>query len=416
MLISRTITSTIIGSLKERDLVEVAATPGSGLSTLLSGLVERSPFGRGVLIQGSLPRAAAALVAASESAALIAVDDADDSVAALAAELSASRPAATGGPRFVVGRRRRPLAAAQRLAWVGRLAAGDGAPAARAAAVAAAPACDEAIPLGPLSLFEAGPGSLKKHWFRGGFPGAYFAADDAAAMDYLQAYAGSLADELASRRRDGLRRADALAIFSELAAAQGRAFNASAAAVRLGTTAPTVERFVSRLTALGLIRYLPARQAAKARAQPRIYFRDQGLAHALLGARSASDAILHGQEAAASWQAYAVEQVTVAIAAGEPAGAPQPASAAAPRPELYYVESPDRASLDLILARDGRPLACAVFRRFPSQAAPRGAGNLAERIGIERRFVVCPEGRPRPLTRGFVELGLARFIELAAGW
>lgn len=416
MLISRAITSAIIRSLKERDLIEVAATPGSGLSTLLTGLVERSPFGRGVLIRGSLPRAAAALVAASESAALIAVDDADDGVAALSAELSASRPAATGGPRFVVGRRRRPLAAARRLVSAGRLAAGDGVPAAKAAAIASVPACAEAASLGPLSLFEAGPGSLKKHWFRGGLPGAYFAADDAAAMDYLQAYAGSLADELASRRRDGLRRADALALLSDLAAGQGRAFNASAAAVRLGTTAPTVERFVSRLVALGLIRYLPAWPAAKARAQPRLYLRDQGLAHALQGARSASDAIVHGQEAAAGWQAYAVEQVAAAIAAGAPASAPPPASAAAPRPELYHAESPDGAALDLVLARDGLPLACAVFKRFPSQAAPRGAGNLVDRLGVGRRFVVCPGGRPRPLTRGFVELGLARFIELAAGW
>lgn len=393
MLISRTITSAIIRSLKERDLVEVAATPGSGLSTLLSGLVERSPFGRGVLIQGSSPRAAAALVTASESADLVAVDDADESVAALAAKLSTSRPANAGGPRFVVGRRRRPLAA-----------------------VASASAPFEAVSLDALSLFEAGPGSLKKHWFRGGLPGAYFADDDAAAMDCLQAYAGGLADELASRRRDGLRRADALALFSDLAAGQGRTYNASGAAVRIGATAPTIERFVSRLVALGLIRYLPAWPAAKARAKPRLYLRDQGLAHALLGARSASDAILHGHEAAASWQAYAVEQAAAAIAARASPAAPPRASAAAPRPRLSFAESPDGAALDLILARDGRPLACAVFRRFPSQAAPRGAGNLAERLGIERRFVVCPEGRPRPLTRGFVELGLARFLELAAGW
>lgn len=410
MLISRVITSTIIRSLKERELIEVAATPGSGLSTLLSGLVERSPFGRGVLIRGALPRAAAELVAASESAALVAVDDADDGVAALAVELSASRPAAAGGPRFIVGRRRRPLASA------GRLATGEGAPASEGSAEASAQARVEAVPLGPLSLFEAGTGSLKKHWFRGGLPGAYFAADDAAAMDYLQAYAGSLADELASRRRDGLRRADALALLNDLAAAQGRVFNAYAAAVRIGTTAPTVERFVSRLAALGLIQYLPAWPAAKARAQPRLYLRDQGLAHALQGARSASDAIVHGQEAAASWQAYAAEQVAAAIAARDPAGALPPAATAAPRPALYHVASADGAALDLVLARGGRPLACAAFRRFPSQAAPRGAGNLAERLGIERRFVVCPEGRLRPLTRGFVELGLARFLELAAGW
>lgn len=416
MLISRTITSAIIRSLKDRDLIEVEATPGSGLSTLLSGLVERSPFGRGVLIQGGLPHAAAALVAASESAALIAVDDADESVAALSAELSASRPSSAGGPRFVVGRRRSPLASTRRLAAVRDLAADDGAPPAIEAAVASVPSCAEAVSLGPLSLFEAGPGSLKKHWFRGGLPGAYFAAEEAAAMDYLQAYAGSLADELASRRRDGLRRADALALLSDLAAGQGRAFNAYAAAVRIGATAPTVERFVSRLAALGLIRYLPAWPAAKARARPRLYLRDQGLAHALQGARSASDAILHGQEAAASWQSYALEQVAAAHAGRNAPDAPPNSSAAAPRPELYHAESPDGAALDLVLARDGRPLACAVFRRFPSQAAPRGAGNLAERFGIERRFVVCPEGRPRPLTRGFVELGLARFIELSAGW
>lgn len=412
MLISRAITSAIIASLKNRDLVQVAATSGSGLSTLLSGLVERSPFGRGILIRGSLPRAAAELVAASESAALVAVDDADESLFALALGLSATRPADAGGPRFVLGRRRRPAASARPLQTGGR------------APAAGAPddkdyeddGAGESIALDPLSLFEAGPGSLKKHWFRGGLPGAYFAADDASAMDYLQGYAGRLADELASRRSDGPRRADALALLAAVAAGQGRAFNASAAAVELGATAPTVERFVRRLQALGLIRYLNAWPTAAARSRPRLYLRDQGLAHALLGARSASDAILHGHEAAVSWQAYAVEQAAAAIDARDTLDAPLPASASAPRPELYYAESPDGAALDLILARGGRPLACAVFKRFPSQAAPRGAGNLADRLGVGRRFVVCPEGRPRPLTRGFVELGLARFIELAAGW
>lgn len=402
MLISRTITSAIIRSLKACDLVEVAATPGSGLSTLLGGLVERSPIGRGVLIHGDRPRAATELVAASESAALIAVDDADESIAALAAELSVSRPAAAGGPRFVVGRHRRPLASARPL---------DASAVAQATEASCSQAI-EAIALGPLSLFEAGPGSLKKHWFRGGLPGAFFASDDAAASDYLQAYAGRLADALASRRRDGLRRADAHALLEAIATGQGRAFNASAAAAGLGATAPTVERFISRLEALGLTRYLASWPAAAGRAQPRLYLRDQGLAHALLGARSASDAILHGQEAAASWQAYAVDQVAAALDALQLAGA----SAPAPRPELYHAASPDGAALDLVLARGGRPLACAAFRRFPSQAAPRGAGNLAERLGIERRFVVCPESRPRTLTRGFTELGLSQFIELAVGW
>jgi hypothetical protein len=128
-----------------------------------------------------------------------------------------------------------------------------------------------------------------------------------------------------------------------------------------------------------------------------LYLRDQGLAHAILGIQDSADPSLHGAAAAASWQAYAVEQAAAALA---------------PDTRLYHYASADGAALEAVIARDGLALLAASIRRYPGAAAPRGAANAADRLGIARRALVCPEGRGRELSRGFTEIGLPRFLEL----
>lgn len=258
--------------------------------------------------------------------------------------------------------------------------------------------------LRPLSLFELGAGSWRKHWLRGGLPEAYFAGSDALAMDMLRDYAAGLASSLVSRRRDGLSLQGAHRLIEALASGQGRACNENALSLGLGVSRTSVVRALESLRGLGMLRRLEACDEAdfvgghrRRRASALYYLRDQGLAHAILGIQDSADPGLHGAAAAASWQAYVVEQAAAALP---------------PDTRLRHYASADGAALEAVISRDGQEPLAASIRRYPGAAAPRGAANAADRLGIARRLLVCPEGRGRELSRGFTEVGLPRFLEL----
>ncbi|HAE23150.1 MAG TPA: hypothetical protein DCG47_12620 [Spirochaetaceae bacterium] len=293
------------------------------------------------------------------------------------------------------------LAAFQARQQASQAAAGLSANPTRAVLLGGAFSGDADFELQPLSLFELGAGSWRKHWFRGGLPEAYFAGGDALAMATLRDYEATLALSLASRRRDGLSLQGAHKLVRALASGQGRACNENALSLDSGVSRTSVVHALEGLRALGMLRRLEAyaEDGAHRRksSSPLYYLRDQGLAHAVLGMQDGADPGLHGATAAASWQAYVIEQAAAALP---------------PDARLCHYASADGAALEAVISREGQAPLAASIRRYPGAAAPRGAANAAERLGIARRYLVCPEGRGRELSRGFTELNLPRFLEL----
>ncbi len=102
-----------------------------------------------------------------------------------------------------------------------------------------------------------------------------------------------------------------LRLLKMLAAVQGQPWNASQIAQGLGLTYHTVNSYVAFLEQAFLIRRIPAwsgnvlKRIVKS---PRLYWRDSGLCHALLGLRS-QDSILDQPWVGHSWEGWVVEQV-----------------------------------------------------------------------------------------------------------
>ncbi len=102
-----------------------------------------------------------------------------------------------------------------------------------------------------------------------------------------------------------------LRLLKMLAAVQGQAWNASQIAQGLGLTYHTVNGYVDFLEQAFLIRRIPAwsgnvlKRIVKS---PRLYWRDSGLCHALLGLRSKND-ILDQPWVGHSWEGWVVEQI-----------------------------------------------------------------------------------------------------------
>jgi predicted AAA+ superfamily ATPase len=295
------------------------------------------------------------------------------------------------------------------------------------------PAASALLLLGPLSLTEVGWESRSRHWLRGGFPEAFCATNDEAALAWLRGYTESLADSrLAASGLPWapLRTRNLLAMLAE---AHGSCLNENAMAASLGLSRPTVARAVAALKRAGILRGLQAIAPNAARgprgdgrdgaspgagAVPRairsekLYVRDSGLLHALLGF-GGSDDLAGSARLAASWEGYVVEQVLAELPQGI---------------EAAHYRSKDGAALELVFRRGTELLGGASIRwAKQGHSAQRGALNAAAALGLVAgsgpaqgqgqdqgglpRWLVLPESEETELKDGFTAIGLRRFLE-----
>ncbi|MDE2059718.1 MAG: DUF4143 domain-containing protein, partial [candidate division NC10 bacterium] len=133
-----------------------------------------------------------------------------------------------------------------------------------------------------------------------------------------------------------------------LAHYHGQRWNAAEPARSLGVSEPTVRRYLDLLTGLFMVRQLHPWHANLKKRQvkaPKVYLRDSGLLHQLLGIRTERDLFTH-PKCGASWEGYAIEETLKAV---------QP-------DEAYFWATHTGAELDLLLFKDRRRLGVEVKR------------------------------------------------------
>jgi hypothetical protein len=243
------------------------------------------------------------------------------------------------------------------------------------------------LELAPLDAGEVGDARLDALWLRGGFPDSLLAASDAASLrwrvDFIRTYLERDIPQLGPRiPAETLRR-----LWTMLAHQQGGLLNAAALARALAVDGKTVASYLDLLVDLLLVRRLaPWHGNVRKRLvkSPKVYVRDSGLVHALLGVGD-REALLSHPVAGGSWEGLAIESL---IAAG-PNGT-----------EAYFFRTAAGAEIDLLLKPPGQraPWAIEVKRGL----APK----------IERGFhLACDDVRPR---RRLVVYGGAERFPLAA--
>ncbi len=169
-----------------------------------------------------------------------------------------------------------------------------------------------------------------------------------------------------------------------LAALQGQVWNASDVGRSLGLSYHTVNSYLDYLVGAFLIRRLPAYQInirKRLVKNPKIYWRDSGLLHALLNVPD-RDALLVQPWVGASWEGYVIEQ-----ALGELAARGRTFSA-------YHFRTSDHRKIDLILDFGNELLAVEV--KLTSAPALQDMSRLdatADLIGATRRYLVSQTAR-----------------------
>lgn len=230
-------------------------------------------------------------------------------------------------------------------------------------------------------------GTLQTLWLRGGYPLSYLAPDDEAAFQWRQDFVRTfLQRDLPAM---GLRvPAETLRRFwTMLAHLQGQMFNASQLGMALGGAShTTTARYLDTLVDTMMVRRLEphltniGKRLVKS---PKIYVRDSGLLHALLGLSTVRD--LQGHPVAgASWEGFVIEQVAAAL----PAGA-----------QIGFYRTAAGAELDLVIELGARKIGIEI--KFSAAPKPtKGFWQSLQDLAITRAFVIAPVMRSYPLAPG----------------
>ena len=250
------------------------------------------------------------------------------------------------------------------------------------------------LELGPLDAGEVGSKRLDALWLRGGFPDSLLADSDAASLrwraDFIRTYLERDIPQLGPRiPAETLRR-----FWTMLAHQQGGLLNAAALARALAVDGKTVAAYLDLLVDLLLVRRLaPWHGNVKKRLvkAPKVYVRDSGLAHALLGIGE-HEALLAHPVAGASWEGLAIES----LIASAPAGT-----------EPYFFRTSAGAEIDLLLKLPGRRKPWAIeVKRGLAPKLERGFHLACEDVRPERRLVVYSGTERFPLAEGVEALPL----------
>lgn len=236
----------------------------------------------------------------------------------------------------------------------------------------------EVIEVAGFDIEEVGPAQQQALWLRGGYPLSFLAANDADSLAWrMNAIARHVESDL-PQFGVNIPAPAMLRFWRMLAHLHGQTWNAAEPARSLGISEPTVRRYLDVLTQTFMLRQLQPWHQNLGKRQvksPKVYFRDSGLLHALLGIAD-FDALMVHPRSGASWEGMVVEQI---LRVAQP-------------DEAYGWGTHNGAELDLLLFKDGRRIGVEVKRMDSPRLTPSMHIALHD-LQLDALYVVYPGTR-----------------------
>lgn len=254
----------------------------------------------------------------------------------------------------------------------------------------------EIIEMGGLSLPEVGAQHLARHWLRGGFPLSYTARTLVASAAWRNQFVRSFLERDLPQLGITIPAQALRRFWTMLAHYHAQIWNAAEPARSLGVAETTARRYVDLLTGVYMARQLAPWHENLGKRQvksPKVYVRDTGLLHHLLGITTENELLAH-PKSGASWEGYVIEEVISAV---------QPDDA-------YFWATHQGAELDLLLFKNGRRLGVEIKRTDAPRITPSMRIALQD-LKLEQLVVFYPGPKEYTLDERVRVVPLAKVAE-----
>ena len=241
----------------------------------------------------------------------------------------------------------------------------------------------ERIQLGGFSIPELGTDSLDKLWLRGGFPLSYLAQTEQDSIAWRKSFAQTLLERDLPQWGVRVPAATLQRFWTMLAHYHAQTWNSAEPARALGVSQTATRHYLDLLTDAFMIRQLQPWHANLKKRQvkaPKLYVRDSGLLHSLLGIETPK-ALLSHPKLGASWEGFAIEQILANEA----------------HDEAYFWATHQGAEIDLILRR-GDKLFGVEFKRADAPRITPSIRIALDDLKLERVAIIYPGAKRYPLS------------------
>lgn len=233
----------------------------------------------------------------------------------------------------------------------------------------------EHISITGFTLSELGPEAVSTLWRRGGFPRAHLAANEEDSFVWRRQFVQTLLERDLPQWGVRAPATSLMRLWTMIAHYHGQTWNGSEVARAMGIAHTTARQYLDLLTDALMLRQLQPWHANLKKRQvksPKVYVRDSGLLHALLGI-STEQQLLRHPKVGASWEGMVIEQIL----------------ATEPHDAAYFWATHQGAEIDLILQRGDRLFGIECKRADAPTLTP-SIRTAREELGLERIAIVYP--------------------------
>ncbi|MBX9830856.1 ATP-binding protein [Candidatus Babeliales bacterium] len=233
-----------------------------------------------------------------------------------------------------------------------------------------------------------------KLWLRGGFPLSYLADSNKESYAWRQAYISTFMERDIPNLGFNIPPTQMRRLWMMLAHNHGNIFNGSQLGTSLGITHYLVRQYVEILAGTFMVRILnPWFENTQKRQvkSPKVYLRDSGLLHALLGIQDEEGLHVYPR-LGASWEGFALEEIIKTYHA-------QPE-------ECFFWATQSGAELDLLIIKDGKRLGFEI-KYTDSPKITKSMSIALEDLNLDHLYLVHPHKDSFPLADKITALGIS---------
>ena len=260
----------------------------------------------------------------------------------------------------------------------------------------------EYVDMQPLDVTEVGTeeGVLNRLWIQGGFPDSFLARSEGDSLKLRKSFVRTYLERDVPQFGPRIPAETLERLWTMLAHGQGTMLNASRLASGLSLTAPTVTKYIDLLVDLLLVRRLRpfhANIGKRLVKSPKVYVRDSGLLHALLGLGD-YNALAGHPVVGASWEGFVIENLLAVVP---------------DRTQASFYRTSAGAEVDLVLELPGMFETWAIeIKRGLSARPKKGFYNAVEDIQPDKTFVIYAGEERYPVSDGLEAVGVSEMAQM----